>query len=300
MELPLLDPVWLRSFLSVAATSSFTKAAAQLGMRQSTVSEHVRKLEAACGIRLFVRDTHSVRLTANGEAMMGFATSILAVNGRALRHFRREDLAGTIRFGLSEDIVLAGLPRLLRQFTLEHPRVNLELSVEVSETLRTRFAEGQLDIAILKRRTSDTHGELLWQDPLVWIAARDFTLDADRPIPLVTLAPPAMTRAMALEAFEQAGRRWQFVCTSGSQSGIHAAVAAGLGVAPHSASLIPRGLKVLRDATLPQMGAVEFAMLVGRAGTHDPGKALVSAVRSSVAELRHRATNSDVRDTLLS
>lgn len=295
MELPLLEPLWLRSFLAVATTMSFTKAATELSLRQPTVSEHVRKLETAIGVRLFVRDTHSVRLTADGEAMTGFATSILAVNSRALRHFRREDLAGTIRFGLSEDIVLAGLTQLLRQFTLEHPRVNLELSVEVSETLRTRFAEGQLDIAILKRRTGDTYGELLWQDPLVWIAARDFTLDADRPIPLVALALPAITRAMALEAIEQAGKQWQFVCTSGSQSGVHAAVSAGLGVAPHCSSLIPRGLKVLHDVALPPMGAVEFVMLIGRAGTRDPGKALAAAMRSDLPELRRKATNSDAR-----
>src|SRR3546814_5568150 len=57
-------------FVAVARTLSFTLAGASLNLRQSTVSEHVRKLEAACGRRLFVRDTHSVRLTIDGEAMI--------------------------------------------------------------------------------------------------------------------------------------------------------------------------------------------------------------------------------------
>src|SRR3546814_9982947 len=78
----MLDPNWLKSFVAVARTLSFTLAGASLNLRQSTVSEHVRKLEAACGRRLFVRDTHSVRLTIDGEAMIGFARSILDTNDR--------------------------------------------------------------------------------------------------------------------------------------------------------------------------------------------------------------------------
>ena len=64
----MLDPVLLQSFLAVAQTRSFTQAAERLGLRQSTVSQHVRKLEQETGRRLFVRDTHSVETTADGEA----------------------------------------------------------------------------------------------------------------------------------------------------------------------------------------------------------------------------------------
>ncbi|MFD2498009.1 hypothetical protein ACFSTI_02860 [Rhizorhabdus histidinilytica] len=45
----------------------------------------------------------------------------------------------------------------------------------------------------------------------------------------------------ALEALERAGRPWRLMCTSESQSGIHAAVAAGLGVAPTPVRCCPRG-----------------------------------------------------------
>src|SRR3546814_19440243 len=99
----MLDPNWLKSFVAVARTLSFTLAGASLNLRQSTVSEHVRKLEAACGRRLFVRDTHSVRLTIDGAAMIGFARSILDTNDRALRHFARTALSGSFRRGVPED-----------------------------------------------------------------------------------------------------------------------------------------------------------------------------------------------------
>jgi DNA-binding transcriptional LysR family regulator len=70
------DPDQLRTFLAVAQSLSFTQAAERLGIRQPTVSQHVRKLELAVGRPLFVRDTRTVTLTADGEAMAGFARTI--------------------------------------------------------------------------------------------------------------------------------------------------------------------------------------------------------------------------------
>src|ERR1700735_2123534 len=99
----MLDPVLLQTFLAVAQTRSFTRTAERLGLRQSTVSQHIRKLEQEAGRRLFVRDTHSVTMTADGEAMLEFARNILAANERAERYFGAAPLRGTLRFGASED-----------------------------------------------------------------------------------------------------------------------------------------------------------------------------------------------------
>lgn len=281
----MLDPVWLRTFLAVARTLSFSQAAAILGLRQSTVSEHVRKLESASAARLLVRDTHTVALTADGEAMIGFASSILDTHDRALQHFARSDLSGRLKLGVSEDVVLAGLPRLLRRFTAAHPKVELELTVGLSEHLRSKFDRGEIDVAFLKRRRGSEQGELVWRDPLIWIGAPGFSLDSDQPVPLIVLAPPAITRMIALEALERAGRPWRFACTSGTQSGIHAAVAAGLGVAPHSRSLAPKTLAQVRDEHLPSLGDVEFAILVGREASRDPARALVETIRANHIDL---------------
>ncbi|ATE66383.1 LysR substrate-binding domain-containing protein [Rhizorhabdus dicambivorans] len=284
----MLDPSWLKSFAAVARTLSFTAAAASLNLRQSTVSEHVRKLEAAVGARLFIRDTHSVRLTADGEAMLGFAGSILDANERALRHFAKADLSGSVRLGVTEDVVLAGLPELLRRFTADHPRIALELVVELSETVREKLELGMLDLAFIKRAAGDTTGDLVWREPLVWIAAPDFVLDGKAPIPLIVLSPPAITRTAALAALENIGGSWHIVCTSGTQSGVHATVAAGLGVAPHARSLVPPGLKEVHSPDLPALGDVEFVVLAGRQGRRGPALALVEAIKTHGSLLRRR------------
>ncbi len=84
---PMLDPVCLRTFLVIAEGASFSEASRRLGLGQPTVSEHVRKLEKIVGHRLFIRDTHSVTMTVEGEAMVEFARNILETNERAQRYF---------------------------------------------------------------------------------------------------------------------------------------------------------------------------------------------------------------------
>src|SRR6202021_578755 len=119
-ERAMLDPVLLQTFLAISQTRSFTQAAGRLGLRQSTVSQHIRKLEEETGRRLFVRDTHSVTPTADGEAMVEFARGILAANERAERYFAGSELRGRRRFGASEDFVTSLLPEVLREFVRTH------------------------------------------------------------------------------------------------------------------------------------------------------------------------------------
>jgi DNA-binding transcriptional LysR family regulator len=57
----------------------------------------VRRLEAAAGRRLFVRDTHSVALTADGQAMLALAGGILEANERARQYFAGSELRGRVR-----------------------------------------------------------------------------------------------------------------------------------------------------------------------------------------------------------
>ena len=69
---------------------------------------------AQLGRRLFLRDTHSVRLTPDGEAMVAFADNILDANDRAERYFTGSRVRGRLRFGTSEDFVFSRLTDVLR------------------------------------------------------------------------------------------------------------------------------------------------------------------------------------------
>ena len=168
----MLDPVLLDSFLAVAQTRNFTEAGRRLGLRQSTVSQHVRKLEAAAGRRLFVRDTHRWCRPRTARRWWGSrAPSWRRTSGHS-GYFAGSQLRGRVRFGTSEDFVSSRLPEVLRDFVQRHPLVDLELTVDLSATLNIMLDEGALDVVLGKRRPGDDRGRLVWRDRLVWIGSR--------------------------------------------------------------------------------------------------------------------------------
>ncbi len=223
----MLDPVLLQTFLAIAQTRSFTRAAERLGLRQSTVSQHIRKLEDEAGRRLFVRDTHSVTMTADGEAMLEFARSILAANERAERYFAGSELRGRLRFGASEDFVTSLLPDVLRQFVRTHPLVEFELTVGLSAGLYEKLERGELDLVCGKRRPGEDRGRVVWRDRLAWVSGDLLRIDSSTPVPLILYSPPSITHDIVLAALEGCDRPWRVVCTSGSLTGLRAATLAG-------------------------------------------------------------------------
>jgi DNA-binding transcriptional LysR family regulator len=79
MDHDFLEPERLRAFVAVAETGNFTRAAERLHLTQPTVSTQVRRLEEHIGRPLFERNAQFVRLTADGEAMLGYARELLEV-----------------------------------------------------------------------------------------------------------------------------------------------------------------------------------------------------------------------------
>ena len=276
---PMFDPALLSTFVSVAKAANFSEAGRRLGLRQSTVSQHIRRLEQAAGRRLFVRDTHSVRLTADGEAMLALAWGILEANERAQQYFAVSELRGRLRFGASEDFVQTRLPEVLRDFTRVHRAVDLELTVAMSGVLFEALDATELDLVLAKRRPGEDRGRLVRRERLVWIAGDSALANPDRPLPLILYPPPSISRAMALEALERAGRSWRIVCTSTSLTGLNAAGLAGLGICVQAEGFVAAGLAELpRSARLPELGSIEFVVAGGGRTLRGPAQALATAI----------------------
>jgi DNA-binding transcriptional LysR family regulator len=285
----MLDPDLLRSFVAVAEMKSFTLAAQRLGLRQSTVSQHIKRLEEALQRRLLARDTHAVAPTPDGDALVDFARQVLDANERIDRFFAGSELRGRIRFGVSEDFVLSGLHEVLADFAGRHASVDLELTVGLSGGLYERFDAGELDVIFVKRRGDDPRGQVAWRERLIWVGRSGIRPDPQLPLPLVLYPPPSITRALALDALERAGRPWRVACTSGSLSGIWAAARAGLGVAAHSARLIPPGLIVLPSSRyLPELAEIEF-VVIGPGQQHRIASALMDVILDNANMLQRRS-----------
>lgn len=286
----MFEPALLRTFLTVAEAGGFSAAARRLGLRQSTVSQHVRKLEATTGRPLFNRDTHSVELTGDGQAMLGFAQSILAGHERAMAYFAGPELRGRLRFGASEDFVVSHLPDILRRFRASHPMVDLELTVDLASILYDRVVAGDLDLVLGKRHPGERRGRVMWREPLVWAGLTDTRLSAHDPVPLIVYPPPSVTRARALDELRRSGHAWRVVCTSGSLNGIRAAALAGVGIAVFARSQVPAGLTPLpplaSDRPLPDLGDVEFVLTHRPVGRSPAADALADAIATEADHLR--------------
>ena len=126
----------LNAFLAVARERSFTRAAAQLGVSQSALSQTLRSLETRLGLRLLTRTTRSVATTEAGERLLravGPALDEIDAGLAALNELR-EKPAGTIRITAHDHAVKAVLWPALKKLLPNHPDINVEVVIDYGLT----------------------------------------------------------------------------------------------------------------------------------------------------------------------
>ena len=277
------DPQLLATFLAVEQTGSFTRAAARLGIQQPTVSQHIRRLEQQVGRTLVLRDTHSVSLTPDGEAMTGFARNILAASEQAAAYFSGSRPRGRLRIGIADDLALTRLPQILRDFRRDNPLVDFDLNVDQSGLLHQRLAEYKLDVFIGKRPSGEQRGQLIKRERLVWVGTPSTTIDLSRPLPLVIYLAPSISRTEIRRALNRARLPFRSACVCRGVNGLIAAVAAGIGISALATSLVPAQLATLGPAhRLPELGTIDLVLLTNPRTAQRPAVlALISTVLAS-------------------
>jgi DNA-binding transcriptional LysR family regulator len=120
----------VESFLSVAQHRSFRKAAAELGVTPSAVSQAVRALEARLGAALFMRTTRSVGLTEAGERFLSRAKPAFEelVAAGQLAHELGQRPTGLLRLTVPRAVVPILLEPLIASFCRAYPEVEVELA----------------------------------------------------------------------------------------------------------------------------------------------------------------------------
>ena len=273
------DPVQLRTFLAVANGLSFTRAGHELGISQPTVSQHVRRLEEAAGRQLLRRDTRTVSLTDNGEAMAGFARTILAANDDAVAYFTGSAMRGRLRFGAADELALSELPSILREFRQLYPRINLELTVTQSGTLLRRLTANHLDLIFINQPADSDRGRLVRRDRLVWVGLERTEIDPDQPVPVITYHAPSLSRSAAINSLESAQRTWRITCNTREINGVLAAARAGIGICVLAQSRVPGDLRILSGRLdLPDLPDVEMALVSNPRSPGAPTEALTKAI----------------------
>ncbi len=122
----------LATFAVVARERSFTRAAAQLGVSASALSQTLRKLEDRLGIRLLTRTTRSVSPTEAGQRLLSAIQPRLDEIRAELQQLStyRDTPSGTIRITASENVAERVLWPRLAPVLRTHPGITLEISVD--------------------------------------------------------------------------------------------------------------------------------------------------------------------------
>lgn len=260
-----LDLDLLRTLVTIADTGSFTRAGDQLGRTQSAISLQVKRLEELIGQPVFQRTSRTLRLTGAGEKLLSHARQMLRLNDAALADLLEPEIAGTVRLGVPEDFATAHLADVLAAFTAAHPQVELEVTCDLTLNLLERFQNGDFELVLVKREPgAPRRGVRVWREPLVWVGREGAMASPDQPVPLVVSPQPCVYRKRAIEALEEAGRRWRIAYTSTSLTGAQAAVRAGLGLTVLPREMVPPSLVSLgQDTGLPPLDETEIALIEG-------------------------------------
>lgn len=268
-----VDTAFLRTFVTLADTRSFSRTGILVGRSQSAVSGQIKKLEETFDRQLIERDTRNVRLTPDGEKLLGYARDMIAAADAMLTRFRSDDLIGEVRFGSPEDFTTAYLPDILAAFMHAHPQVLLHVSCALTRALIDEFETGLHDLVLIKQSAERVHpgARAIWREELVWVGpaseslplgfaeARDLFAQRGRPLPLVLSPAACVYRERALAALDRVKAPWTSAFTSPSHAGCVAAVRAGLGYAVMPRGLIQTGVQVLHD--WPVLDAADMCLL---------------------------------------
>ena len=122
----------IAAFTEVARHASFTRAAAELGVSPSALSQTVRQLESRLGVRLLERSTRRVGLTELGRQFLDGATPGLAQLAQAVQALdeRRDQPTGTLRLNVSAVAAQLLLVPHLADFAQAYPGITLELNCD--------------------------------------------------------------------------------------------------------------------------------------------------------------------------
>jgi len=276
-----LDTDQLRTFIAISDTGSFTRAGEEVHKTQSAVSMQMKRLEEMVGKKLFARDGRNSRLTADGGLLLDYARRIVRLSDEALSTFREPEKSGLVRIGTPNDYADHFLPETLARFARTHPRIQVEVICDDSETLAGKTALGDIDLAVVTCAPNVVHGEIIRREKLIWVTSASHCTHEESVVPLALSNVGCSWRQMALDMLEGEGRAYRLAYTSPNSSAIIAAVLSGLAVAAIPEMVLRRGMRVLGpDDGYPVLGSFD----IGLVRTSDNMTAAAGALADHIAD----------------
>lgn len=241
----------LAAYTAVARAASFTAAAAQMHVSQSSLSRAVADLERQLGVRLLERDTRNVQLTAAGVEALRVAEQIVTAHRAGMQELRRYLLgeSGTVAVATLPSVAAVLLPQVISDFRARRPQVAVRLLDGLERPVVERVLSGDADFAITTVASPPEQLEHrpLVRDRFVAVLPQGHPLADRQEIawedlarqPFLAVGRDSSVRRLTDAAFAQIDARAQPAAEAGSIATVGGLVTAGLGVSALPALVLP-------------------------------------------------------------
>ncbi len=181
----------LRYFAKAAETLNFSDAAKCLNIAQSSLSQQVRQLEDELGTQLFIRNSHSIRLTEAGELMLPFALRTLheAESCADRIHDLQKMLTGTLNIGVTHSFSPI-LTESVISFMKMYPGIKLNIIYKQMNELMELLTKREIDFVLAFKPIQplpDVESHILFQNTLSAIVGNNHPLASKERISITEL-----------------------------------------------------------------------------------------------------------------
>lgn len=156
-----MDMQKLKCFVAVAEKLSFTKAADELYFSVPTVTHHIKHLEGELGVKLFLRDKHSVTITQAGKTFYPVAKDMLMKLDAVMYQINTERDFEILRIGCTSHAEMVALTSVFAKFRIKYPNIRPDIETGNFDKILDMFEQNQLDMVLvtdnmlLRRKTSN-------------------------------------------------------------------------------------------------------------------------------------------------
>lgn len=289
----------LRSFCTAAKVGGISKAAAELGLGQPTVTIHIRKLEVEMGVDLFDRGKRPIRLTPSGAALIELAAPLIEGIDDLVENTALAEQESLITIATTNDMVAHTLLRTVTVFLRLYPHTRLRVQAaylaEIVEMVRT----GEMDLGLVpypgRSEEFDFTGLFAYErvlitpldHPLLGEAVVTFEQIAEWP--LILRGGVTLTRSMLESEFKRRGLSYEVLVELDGMDIIKRYVALGMGISVGPRLAIePEDEQMLGIVNLANLLPIEQAGILTLRGRtlSTPAQLFVQVMRDTLTRRR--------------
>lgn len=236
-------------FCKVVKAESFTRAAEELYITQSAISQHIRSLEDNYGVKLLLRGKRGVFLTPEGKILHGYAQKILSLYAKAEQDLSKKSghMKGYLSIGASSTVGEYILPPIVGKFKNQFPLLEINFSVGGNHVILNGINYGKFDVGFIGEPcdTGSLTTEYFMKDEVCFIsspshplaATKNITVDKLGTAKLILREKGAGTRTFIEDIFHSNGLDFSAIKLWGEYSSfesIKRLVQAGIGISAMS------------------------------------------------------------------